>query len=343
MSEASSYPSRLKFSSDLRRIREERGLTLDALHEETKIPLSVLQDFEETGLFENPMFNRVYLRSLVRTYASFVEIPSKMALEGLDEALLDSYKGRLAVEFLGEKPLEDEETPEAEATETETAEAEEPPEQPVAKPPPEQDEEEKPAKMPPPLLTTATSWSSQSPGAWRRPVDLKERASYTQWVLIAGTVLVFAAAIFGVIALIDRPDSAGQQQAVIADTSATDTVAVVPPRPAIIVGDTLDFVVVAAQRVERLHVRRDDDARRPYWIEEGRANAYPALDRIVLESKVDRIRLLVEGYEYPTDRVDADGRLVITRASVQAFVDTITTLPVRLPVAPDTIRMLPIR
>ena len=69
MSEASSYPSRLEFPSDLRRIRQERGLTLETLHEETKIPLGVLQDFEETGLFDNPVFNRVYLRSLVRTGA----------------------------------------------------------------------------------------------------------------------------------------------------------------------------------------------------------------------------------------------------------------------------------
>ena len=84
MSEASSYPSRLKFSSDLRRIREKRDLTLEALHDETKIPLDVLQDFEKTGLFDNPMFNRVYLRMLVRTYALFVAIPSKEALEALD-------------------------------------------------------------------------------------------------------------------------------------------------------------------------------------------------------------------------------------------------------------------
>ena len=350
MSEASSYPSRLEFSSDLRRIREERGLTLEALHEETKIPLSVLQDFEETGLFDNPMFNRVYLRSLVRTYALFVDIPSKVALEGLDEALLDSYKGRLAIAFLGEKPPEDEEMPEAEAPEAETlgaetpeAEAEKPPEKPVAKAPVAQEKVKTPAKTTPPLLTTASSWESRSLGSRRQLVDFKERASYTQWILIVGAVFAFSAAILAVIVLIDRPDGAEQQQAVPVDTTAVDTVAVAPSRPKITIGDTLDFVVVAAQKVERLHVTRDEDARRPYWIEEGRANAYPALERIILEDRLDRIRLLVEGYPYPIDRLDAQGRLVITRAAVEAFVDTITTLPVRLPVAPDTIRLLPIR
>ena len=39
MPDAPSYPSRMKFTRDLRRIREERTLTLEALHAETKIPL----------------------------------------------------------------------------------------------------------------------------------------------------------------------------------------------------------------------------------------------------------------------------------------------------------------
>ena len=341
MSEASSYPSRREFSSDLRRIREERGLTLEALYEETKIPLGVLQDFEKTGLFDNPVFNRVYLRSLVRTYALFVGIPSKIVLEGLDEALLDSYKGRLATAFLREKPPEDQEMPEAEVPEPETPEAEEPSEKPMAKAPVVQEKVKTPAETTPRLLTTASWWESRLLRSRWHLVDIKELASYTQWILIVGAVFVFSAAIWAVIALIDRPVGVEQQQVAPVDTTAV--VAVEPSRPKITIGDTLDFVVVAAQKVERLHITRDEDARRPYWIEQGRANAYPALERIILEDRLDRIGLLVEGYRYPIDRLDAQGRLVITRAAVEAFVDTITTLPVRLPVAPDTIPLFPIR
>ncbi len=348
MSEASSFPSRLEFSSDLRRIREERGLTLEALYEKTKIPLSVLQDFEETGLFDNPVFNRVYLRSLVRTYALFVDIPSKVALQGLDEALLDSYKGRLATAFLGKKPPEDQEMPEAEAPEAEVpepqtpeAEAEKPPEKPVAKAPVVQEKVKTPTVTTSRLLTTASSWESRSLRSRWHLVDIKELASYTQWILIVGAVFAFSAAIWAVITLIDRPVGAEQQQAAPVDTATV--VAVEPSPPPITIGDTLDFVVVAAQKVERIHITRDEDARRPYWIEQGRANAYPALERIILEDRLDRIGLLVEGYPYPIDQLDERGRLVITRAAVEAFVDTITTVPVPLPVAPDTIRLFPIR
>jgi hypothetical protein len=365
MSEAASYPSREQFSSDLRRIRKARGLTLEALHEETKIPLSVLQDFEETGLFDNPMFNRVYLRSFVRTYASYVDIPTKVALEALDEALLDSYRGRLVVECLGEEPpaaetpkpqpsnaeaakadapKEDGEPPEAPKPEAAKAEAKKPAKKSAAKAPPKQVPQKTPARTAPTLLTTAEPLPKSQAGRRTRPVDINARASYTQWVLIVGAVFAFAAAIWVVLALLDRPSGVvEQQQAVVVDTTAVDTVTVEPPRPRIVVGDTLDVVVVARQRVERIHIKRDEDARRPYWIEEGVAKAYPVLDRIVIQDKLDRIQLLVEGYAYPTDRLDAQGRLVITRDSVEAFVDTLTTLPVQLSVAPDTIRMFPIR
>ena len=346
MSEASRYPSRLKFSSDLRRIREERHLTLEALRDETKIPLDVLQHFEETGLFDNPMFNRVYLRMLVRTYALFVAIPSKVALEALDEALLDSYKGRLAMEFLGEKPPEDKETPTTKAAKAEAPEVEAQEEQkPSAKPPAERVKAKTLVTKTPALLTKAAlSWESPSPGRrWVPPVDIKKRASYTQWVLIVGAIFAFFGVIWAVFEFLDRPDGAEQQQAVLVDTTAVDPVAIEPPRPLIIVGDTLDFVVIAAQKVERIHITRDEDARRPYWIEEGVAVAYPALEWIILESQVDRIELLVEGYAYPTHSLDAQGRLVITRAAVEAFVDTLTAAPVRLSVAPDTIRLMTIR
>ena len=102
-------------------------------------------------------------------------------------------------------------------------------------------------------------------------MDIKELASFTQWILIVGAVFVFSATIWAVIALIDRPVGAEQQQAVPIDTTAV--VAVAPGPLKITIGDTLDFVVVARQKVERLHVTRDEDARRHYWIEQGRANA----------------------------------------------------------------------
>lgn len=85
------------------RVRESRHITVDDLHDETKIPLGLLEAFEDTALFDHPQFNRVYLRSFVRTYANVLGIEAEVAIEALEEALSDRYRGSLAVQYLGEE------------------------------------------------------------------------------------------------------------------------------------------------------------------------------------------------------------------------------------------------
>lgn len=93
-----------RLARDMRRIREAHNLTVDDLNHETKIPVSLIQAFEDTGLFDHPQFNRVYLRSFMRTYAQVVGIEADTALEALEEALAGRYAGSLAVEYLDEQP-----------------------------------------------------------------------------------------------------------------------------------------------------------------------------------------------------------------------------------------------
>ncbi len=89
-----------RLAGDLRKIREQRGISLHDLHAETMILRSLLLAFEETALFDYPRFDRVYLRSLVRQYAHVIGISPEMALVSLDEALGANYQGRLAVAYL---------------------------------------------------------------------------------------------------------------------------------------------------------------------------------------------------------------------------------------------------
>lgn len=104
MAQESKAESGKRFARDLRRVRESRRLTVEDLHDETKIPLGLLQAFEETALFDHPQFNRVYLRSFVRTYANVLGIDPETAIDALEEALSDRYTGSLAIEYLGEEP-----------------------------------------------------------------------------------------------------------------------------------------------------------------------------------------------------------------------------------------------
>lgn len=138
MSENAAQNKGERFADDLRRIRERRGVSIDEVHEETKIPRGLIESFEETGLLDHPMFNRVYLRSFVRTYARVVDISPAFTLRALEEVLEGTYRGRLAEEYLGETETV-EEAPSAEETETGKEPAE-------AAPAPVEDRREEPSK-----------------------------------------------------------------------------------------------------------------------------------------------------------------------------------------------------
>ncbi len=84
-----------RFAADLKAAREARQVGLDRLYQAARIPLDVLQNFERDGLANNRMFNRVYLRSLVRTYADVVGLPVPLVLDALDAALDGQYNGEI--------------------------------------------------------------------------------------------------------------------------------------------------------------------------------------------------------------------------------------------------------
>lgn len=331
-------------------------MTLESLHEATKVPLELLREFEETGLFNHPMFNRVYLRSLIRAYADTVGISPGEALAALDLALAGTYQHELIQ--ADEKPVPEAEADEATpAEEEETAPLKTPP--PVAEKEPEARQEAPktpprdeppPAKKPDrplresrpaPETLSAADWESQSGRAssQSKPIDIGRQTQFMQWGLIGLVVLVLAGAVWGVLALIGggSDDPATAQATATTDTTAVeDTTTTSSPQtqqPAFTIGDTLDVVVLAkAGKVQGIRITRDDDLRRPYWIEEGNSKAFPVLDRIILEREpaVSNIELLVEGYPYPTNRRDDQGRIVITRETAQAFADSISGAPVRV-------------
>jgi cytoskeletal protein RodZ len=110
-----------------------------------------------------------------------------------------------------------------------------------------------------------------------------------------------------------------------------------PPPADVRLGPQINLLVLADSNVSALRIQRDDDLRRPYWIEEGEASLFPFEDRAIISSEYDDIRLYIEGYRYPVVPADTVGGLELTRARVQAFVDTLRGRPPSLSVSPDTI------
>ncbi len=393
-----------RLARDMRRIREARNLTVDDLHHETKIPLGLIQAFEDTGLFDHPQFNRVYLRSFMRTYAQVVGVDADLALEALEEALAGRYSDALAAEYLGEgaeTAASDAEVAEGgEATESgdDAAKVGERP-SPEADDPSRADFKEPTEDAPegeslpgatemgsgiphdfdeelriPPLVSTTgevaageerrlreeddsvvgeseseeqtydADWASQSPPPGRRssaaiaahrPIERSRtrtgRADIAPgagrgWLVAAGIIVVAAAVIWLMISTLDgEPDVQAEESMAAADTTQVeDTVDTQPISVAPIelpeIGDTLNiFIIAAHDAVDPIRVTVDDDLRRPYWIDHGDSLGFRAANRIVIEELLDNIALSVEGIEYPTDRRDQQGRIVINRDSIENY------------------------
>jgi len=100
MADESSVAAGKRFARDMKRIREDRGFSVEELHKETRIARSLIQSFEEGGLYDHSTFNEVYLRSFVRAYAEALGIAPEAVLDGLEAALNESYDDQLAQQYL---------------------------------------------------------------------------------------------------------------------------------------------------------------------------------------------------------------------------------------------------
>ena len=131
--------------------------------------------------------------------------------------------------------------------------------------------------------------------------------------------------------------SAGAGSEASADTMEASS-ADRPPLADVTLGETLHLTIVAETDIAGLRIQRDDDLRRPYWIEAGEAAVFPFERRVIVSDPAEDIdRILVEGYPYPADRTDAQGRLVLTRDSIQSFADTLRGAPDQVAAPSDTI------
>jgi hypothetical protein len=84
-----------RFELDLREIREARGVSLSEVQHETRIPVDVLERFEAGHLVSDPNYNEVYLRNLMRAYASAIGLTPGEVVKAYESAKSDTYSGIL--------------------------------------------------------------------------------------------------------------------------------------------------------------------------------------------------------------------------------------------------------
>jgi hypothetical protein len=323
----------------MRRIREDRDVSMGDIHDATMISTHIIESFEQDGLFEHPTFNRVYLRSFVRSYASAAGIDPERALEELGRALEGAYANELAVEYLGDDPMES-----------------------VPSPPPNEEGQDEtsgakgasgegkgPLGTPPGEAQKASPAASSAADTGPSASDSVPDSS-RQGIIIGIGVVVIVIAAWMLIDLFSGNASSSQPAASSASTAidSADTMRLEPipaeslrtNEPRVALGDTMYFTVIAQERVNPIRVRRDEDLRRPYYLNRGQAGVFPAQELVVLEGPLQNIRLLVNGHPFSLRGRGGDGSLVLNRDSVRVFLDTTNTAPLSLVVPADTFQVL---
>ncbi len=336
MSERTAPGAAMRFVEDLKTLRLQHDVSLEAIHSSTRIPLDVLEKFETSALRDNRLFNRVYLRSLVRAYADAVGISGNHAIDALDDALEGRYDGALL-----RPPEPDEQVYRPAAVADELHEvgkydeeavgdervlvAREPqhPDVPVAASMVDAPPADPPRHVPPhqqedvagtaPVAWDAVSGSTRSPRVSR---------SETPWggILIGLLVLVLVGA--GVFWWLRSPGDSFDEASADADLRADTTVQQATSQPVAPVSlpDTLQLQVTATNgAISDIKIQVDDDLRRPYWFEQGNSRSFRFVNRVTVERELEDATLTVQGQPYPTTRRDSLGRVVLTRDVVREF------------------------
>jgi type II secretory pathway pseudopilin PulG len=271
------------FEADLRAVREARGLSLDEIQRETRIPVDVLRRFEEGGLIGDPTYNPVYLKAFLQSYAGAVGLPQGEVLAAYEAHERGAYQGGLgpgsdaspapaaspsAPEAASPAPLDPAPT---ESTPTESGAR--PPARPGAAPAVEA-LANAPAEPEP-----APSKAEAAPAQTRvsRPTVPTARRSFDKnWGTIIGiavvaTLLIAAAVYFLVFAGDDEPEADTVEALAVGET-AIDTAGVGAgaaaggPRLQLPLSVT---VLASGDGLQDFRVTEGADDRRPYWIEPG--------------------------------------------------------------------------
>jgi len=294
----------------------------------TRLAENVVEELEKTGLFSNPMFNRVYLRSIFRSYAGVVGLDEENVLAALEEALDGRYAGSLRQDDAGEAPLDDSASPAEEAA-PETGEVD--------------TQETAPATAPVPPVSAIPD-EAQSSG---RVVLLPNmRGMWAAGIAALVLLALIVVALTWVLTRDDAVETGNETGATVPSTESLEQAAPVD-RPGIMLPDTLqigvkavtepldpiritldleqEFLVVTATDTVVLPVQ--PSVRFPLWVEMDSTVAFRFLETARFEREVENALFTVEGYELPADWTDEAGIYTVNRDSVLALIRRTSDAP----------------
>ncbi|MCH8557702.1 MAG: helix-turn-helix domain-containing protein [Balneolia bacterium] len=94
-----------KLHADLVAIRKSQKLSVQDMHDKTRLAMNTIQQIEDGSIFEAES-NKTYTRSYVRTYARGLGMEDSDMIQALDLREGGMYDGFLVQKYTGEKPAE---------------------------------------------------------------------------------------------------------------------------------------------------------------------------------------------------------------------------------------------
>ena len=329
------------FLSDLVEIRESKGITLNDIRVRTKVYPHIIAQFEADGLSDHPLFNVLYLKAFVRSYAEVVGISPSIAANSYQSALSGNYDRRLAIEYLG---YQSQAAISGRDRESENVKGEGRSIHESAKGSPEV---EQITREPPKLSfgkgindSTQEFFANISNRSANIAQYLGERG-ILQWSVMGACLILGAYLLFKLVSGQNEsmaPDISQEPGQSIQETAVTEGVeedtidhevdSLVKQREnqvqlvieRILGGDSLNIKVIAASgKLDPFRARVDRDLRRPYWLEEGDSLDFWFSDQITVEDNLDKMVIVFEGVDYPIAETDSASKVVINRENARVF------------------------
>lgn len=284
---AASHP---RFEQDLREIREDRGVSLPQVQQDTRIPVDVLERFEMGRLTGDPHFNEVYLKALLRAYADSVGVPPADVVKAYQAQSAGTYSGELRQHLPG-------------AAAPAPAPVPPPAEEPVDPPAGDASEDgPKPGPAAAPAVAALRHAPTKEPAAAPPKTETKARVQNRQsvtsstssidssWGMIIGATLVGVLLIGGVLWLLLRTDDPQPVEREQATVAAPDTVeedaAPAQQQPATQgprLATPIEITLIAEDGpLQNFRVTEEPDSRRPYWIEQGDRQTFSSDSMVII-------------------------------------------------------------
>lgn len=305
-----------RLAKDLKDLRKDRKVDVKVLLKTTRIPADILESFEETALVDHPAFNKVYLRSIVSSYARIIGIDVEIACTALEQALEGRYENMLRRKYLGDPKSS---TPdEADARDDKTTEIAELRHRATELTKVEESddmvEDEANRTVPAPRKDGSTR------KYWAR-ISQPEMPLPRSWIIVSAVILA-AAVIWSLTSLL-RSDSTGFDN----ESSIAPIDPPLPPPEFIVLPDSMQFDIIAAyEKVDPIKITRDRWARRPYYIEFGETLTFMVANSIIFESDIESARIELEGFALSDSLVDSSGRIELSRQRAQRWLDSLIVI-----------------